>query len=122
LALYGSEWPVLGPGRFTAEEKAAGAHWIGGWVDPRVGTGISPAFRESKIGRPASSPSLYRVSRLRKQMIKRRKYITTNSIRKHRSEMTTNKIYTINDSTKTSQQQTTKQREFAQKSIHKNAV
>jgi hypothetical protein len=25
------------PGRFTPGERAAGIHWIGGWVDPRAG-------------------------------------------------------------------------------------
>jgi hypothetical protein len=25
-----------GTGRFTPGERAAGTHWIGGWVDPRA--------------------------------------------------------------------------------------
>jgi hypothetical protein len=36
-ALAGSEWSASRPGRFTPGEKAAGTHWIGGWVDPRAG-------------------------------------------------------------------------------------
>jgi hypothetical protein len=36
-ALVGGEWSVSCPGRLTPGEKAPGTHWIGGWVDPRVG-------------------------------------------------------------------------------------
>jgi hypothetical protein len=32
-----SEWPVSCPGCFIPEERAPGAHWIGGWVGPRYG-------------------------------------------------------------------------------------
>jgi hypothetical protein len=31
-ALAGGEWSASRPGRFTF-----GTHWIGGWVEPRVG-------------------------------------------------------------------------------------
>jgi hypothetical protein len=37
LALVGSEWSASRPGRFIHREKAPITHWIGGWVDPRVG-------------------------------------------------------------------------------------
>jgi hypothetical protein len=37
LALAGGEWSALRPGRFTPGERAPGTHWIGGWVDTRVG-------------------------------------------------------------------------------------
>jgi hypothetical protein len=36
-ALAGSEWSASRPGRFITEERAPGTHWIGCWVDPRVG-------------------------------------------------------------------------------------
>jgi hypothetical protein len=32
-ALDGSEWSGSRPGHFTPGEKAAGNHWIGGWVE-----------------------------------------------------------------------------------------
>jgi hypothetical protein len=35
-ALYGGEWPVSCPSNFTPWERAAGTHWIGGWVGPRA--------------------------------------------------------------------------------------
>jgi hypothetical protein len=31
------EWPASRPCRFTPGERAPGTHWIGGWVDLRVG-------------------------------------------------------------------------------------
>jgi hypothetical protein len=36
-ALVGRELSASRPGRFTPGERAAGAHWIGGWVGPRAG-------------------------------------------------------------------------------------
>jgi hypothetical protein len=36
-ALAGGEWSASNPGRFTPGEKTPDTHWIGGWVDPRVG-------------------------------------------------------------------------------------
>jgi hypothetical protein len=36
-ALAGGEWSASRPGRFTPGERAPSTHWIGGWVDPRVG-------------------------------------------------------------------------------------
>jgi hypothetical protein len=36
-ALVGGEWSASRPGHFTPGERAPGAHWIGGWVDPRTG-------------------------------------------------------------------------------------
>jgi hypothetical protein len=35
-ALDGGEWSASLLGRFTPEERAPGAHWLGGWVDSRV--------------------------------------------------------------------------------------
>jgi hypothetical protein len=35
--LAGGDWSNSRPGRFTPGERAPGTHWIGGWVDPRVG-------------------------------------------------------------------------------------
>jgi hypothetical protein len=37
LALDGDEWLASQPGRLNPRERAPGAHWIGGWLDPRVG-------------------------------------------------------------------------------------
>jgi hypothetical protein len=36
LSLYGSEWSDSSTGRFISGVRAPGAHWIGGWVDPRA--------------------------------------------------------------------------------------
>jgi hypothetical protein len=36
-ALVGGEWSASLPCRFTPGERAPGTHWIGGWMDPRVG-------------------------------------------------------------------------------------
>jgi hypothetical protein len=36
-ALVGGEWSASRRGRFTPGERAAGTHWIGGWVGPRAG-------------------------------------------------------------------------------------
>jgi hypothetical protein len=33
-AVDGGEWSPSCPGRFTPRERAAGIHWIGGWVGP----------------------------------------------------------------------------------------
>jgi hypothetical protein len=37
LTLAGCEWSASSLGRFTLGERAPVIHWIGGWVDPRVG-------------------------------------------------------------------------------------
>jgi hypothetical protein len=42
----GDEWSTLRPDRFTPEDRAPGSHWIGGWMDPRVGLA---AVEERKI-------------------------------------------------------------------------
>jgi hypothetical protein len=34
--LDGGEWTASRPGRFTSRGRVPGAHWIGGWVDPRA--------------------------------------------------------------------------------------
>jgi hypothetical protein len=31
------EWSVSCPGRFIPGERAPGAHFVGGWVNPRAG-------------------------------------------------------------------------------------
>jgi len=36
LALDEGEWSASRPVRFTPRERAAGTHWIGGWVGPRA--------------------------------------------------------------------------------------
>jgi hypothetical protein len=36
-ALDGGEWSASRSGRFTSGERATGAQWIGGCVDPRAG-------------------------------------------------------------------------------------
>jgi hypothetical protein len=36
-ALDGGEWLVSLPGRVTPRKRAAGTHWIGGWVGARAG-------------------------------------------------------------------------------------
>jgi hypothetical protein len=36
-ASVGDEWSASRPGRFIRGERAAGTHWIGGWVGPSVG-------------------------------------------------------------------------------------
>jgi hypothetical protein len=35
-ALYGGERSASRSSRFTPRERAAGTHWMGGWVDPRA--------------------------------------------------------------------------------------
>jgi hypothetical protein len=34
LAIYGSKWSALRPGRFNPRQIASGTHFIGGWVVP----------------------------------------------------------------------------------------
>jgi hypothetical protein len=45
----GTRWSASRPGRFTLRERAPGAHWIGGWVDPR-------ALLEAVVKRKIPSP------------------------------------------------------------------
>jgi hypothetical protein len=69
LALVGSEWSTLRPGRFIPGETAAGTHWIGGLVEPRAGLDdvekrkflILPGLELRLLDRPARSQSLYRL-------------------------------------------------------------
>jgi hypothetical protein len=64
-ALAGGEWSASRSGRFTP-----GAHWIGGWVDPRAGLDdvekrkflTLPGLELPRLGRAACSHSLYRLS------------------------------------------------------------
>jgi hypothetical protein len=61
------EWSASHPGRFTRGERFPGTHWIGGWLGPSVGLddverGEIMHYRETNPGRPARSPSLYRLS------------------------------------------------------------
>jgi hypothetical protein len=68
-ALAGGVWSASRPGRFTAEERAPGTHWTGGWVDPRAGLNdvvkrklfTLPGLELRPLGRPARSQSLYRL-------------------------------------------------------------
>jgi hypothetical protein len=68
LALDGDEWSASCSGCFTPGERAPVTHWLGGWVGPTAGLDavelrkISCLCRESNPGRPARSPSLYRLS------------------------------------------------------------
>jgi hypothetical protein len=62
-ALAGGEWSASRSGRFTRGERAPGNHWIGGWVDPKVGLDevekrkflTLPALELRPLGRPARS-------------------------------------------------------------------
>jgi hypothetical protein len=40
-ALYGGEWSGSRFCYFTLGERASSAHWIGGWVWPRIGLDIN---------------------------------------------------------------------------------
>jgi hypothetical protein len=66
--LDGGERSASRPSRFTVGEIAPGSHWIGDWMGPRAGLDVmekikvSYSCRKSNPGRPASSPSLYRLS------------------------------------------------------------
>jgi hypothetical protein len=48
-ALDGGEWSASRSSRFTPREKAAGTHWIGGWVGPRA---VLDALVKRKIPSP----------------------------------------------------------------------
>jgi hypothetical protein len=66
-ALDGGEWSASRPCRFTPGERAPGTHWIGGWVGPGAGLDAEDKRKivhcpKSNPGRPARSPSLYRLS------------------------------------------------------------
>jgi hypothetical protein len=68
-ALAGGEWSASRPSRFTPAKEPPGSHWIGGWVDPRVGLdGMErrkfltlTGLEIRTLGRPAHSQSLYQV-------------------------------------------------------------
>jgi hypothetical protein len=57
------------PADFTPSGRAPGTHWIGGWVDPRVGLDEVekrkflnlPGLELPSLGRPTHSQSLYRL-------------------------------------------------------------
>jgi hypothetical protein len=67
-SLDGDEWSASRPGRFIFGEIAHGTHCIGGWVVSRAGLEAvqwrktSCLCQELNPGRPAHSPSLYRLS------------------------------------------------------------
>jgi hypothetical protein len=66
-ALHGSQWSASRRCRFTPEEIAPGTHLIGSLEGPRAGLGaverkIILYCQGSNPGRPARSPSLYRLS------------------------------------------------------------
>jgi hypothetical protein len=68
-ALVGGEWSASRPDCFTPGERALGTHWIGDWVDPKVGlddvekkkflTLPGPELR--LLGRAACNQSQYRL-------------------------------------------------------------
>jgi hypothetical protein len=68
-ALAGGEWSASRPDRFIPGVRAHGSHWIGGWVDPRVGMDdvekrkflTLPRLELRPLGRPVRSYSLYRL-------------------------------------------------------------
>jgi hypothetical protein len=63
LALDGGKWVASRPGRFIAgEQPPIPMGWDTGWVSEPVWTLWSFPCRESNLGRPARSPSLYRLS------------------------------------------------------------
>jgi hypothetical protein len=51
--LDGDEWLASCPGRFTRRERAAGTHWIGGWVGPRAG--LEAVVIWESVSRPSGS-------------------------------------------------------------------
>jgi hypothetical protein len=67
-ALVEDEWLASRPQPLYPRKRAIGTHWIGSWVGPRAGLDamekrkISFSCRRSNPGRPARSPSLYRLS------------------------------------------------------------
>jgi hypothetical protein len=66
-ALVGVEWSASRTGHFTPGERDPGAHWIGGWVDPRASVDdmeerkflILLGLELWPLGRPARSQLLY---------------------------------------------------------------
>jgi hypothetical protein len=69
LRLVGVKWSALYPCRFIRGESIPSTHSIGGWVEPRAGLDdverkiIVPltGLEVRPLGRPANSPSLYRL-------------------------------------------------------------
>jgi hypothetical protein len=69
-AQVGGEWSDSHRGRFSSEKRAPGTHWIGGWVDSRVGLDdvekrkllTPPGLELLPLGRLAHSQSLYWLS------------------------------------------------------------
>jgi hypothetical protein len=67
--LVGGEWSASRPGLFTPEERTPGTHWIGGWVDPRIGLDdmeereflTLQGLDLRPLGQSARSQSLYRL-------------------------------------------------------------
>jgi hypothetical protein len=57
LTLVGGERSVPHPGRFTPWARARGAHWIGGWMDPRAGLDMKQ--RKFLLSRAGCSKSLH---------------------------------------------------------------
>jgi hypothetical protein len=66
-ALDGGEWSDSRPGRFTPGEWASGIQWIGSWMGTGAGLDAmekrktSCSCQELNPGRPARTPSLYRI-------------------------------------------------------------
>jgi hypothetical protein len=67
-ALAGGEWSASRFCRFSPVERAPGTHWIGSWVDPRVGLDdvktkflTLPGLELRPLGSPGRSQLLYRL-------------------------------------------------------------
>jgi hypothetical protein len=68
-ALVEGEWSASRPGRFTPGERARGAHWMGGWVNPRADLDdvgkiqflTLPGLEHRPLGRPALRQSLHQL-------------------------------------------------------------
>jgi hypothetical protein len=69
LHTAGCEWSASRPSHFTPWERAPSTHWIGGLVEPTAGLDdiekrklfTLPGLELRHLGRPARSPSLYRL-------------------------------------------------------------
>jgi hypothetical protein len=52
--LGGGEWSASRPGIFTPGEKAPCTHWIGGWIDPRIG--LNNVIKRKNLALPGIEP------------------------------------------------------------------
>jgi hypothetical protein len=56
-ATAGGEWSASRACRFTPGKRAPVTHWIGGWVDPRIGLGDVEKRKFLTLPRPFSRPA-----------------------------------------------------------------